>query len=250
MGTFKAYFKKEILESSRQYRYIIFGAGIILFAILDPIMLKLLPEIMKSQLKGDLSSLFIMTRKAVLQNYIKDLFQLGNLFVIFSLCGTLSDEISLQKLIFPYSKNASAFQMILAKFIHYLIVVCIFVFAGFTLNFYYANLLFKGDTVAFDKVLISACLIILYYSVSISLTIFFSSLFKKGITAGIASAVLCYISIPLSEIKSIQNYLPYRLIQTASTFDTVQVLIIITGSVYCILFCILSSKRMGKVQTL
>lgn len=249
MGTFRAYFKKEMLESSRQYKYIILGAGIILFAILDPIMLKLLPEIMKGQLKGDLSSLFTMTRKAALQNYIKDLFQIGNLFVIFSLCGTLSDEISSQKLVFPYSKNADSFQMILAKFIHYFFAVCLFVFAGFSLNYYYANLLFKGDTVSFANVMISACLIIMYYSINISLTIFFSSLFKKGIAAGMASAVICYLTIPLSEIKPIQNYLPYKFIQTATTFEGAQILLIMTGVLYCILFCILSAFRMNKVQT-
>ena len=49
MRTFKAYFEKEIMESIRQYRYLVLAVGIIVFAILDPLMLKLLPKILANQ---------------------------------------------------------------------------------------------------------------------------------------------------------------------------------------------------------
>jgi ABC-2 type transport system permease protein len=72
MITFKAYFKKEIMESKRQYKYIILAVGIIAFAILDPVMLKLLPKILENQLQGqgDLNLLIVSTPKAAINNYI------------------------------------------------------------------------------------------------------------------------------------------------------------------------------------
>ena len=79
MTTFKAYFKKEIMESKRQYKYIILAVGIIAFAIIDPFMLKLLPKILEKQLQGDLSSLFIATPKSAINNYIKESFSNWNL---------------------------------------------------------------------------------------------------------------------------------------------------------------------------
>jgi ABC-2 type transport system permease protein len=103
MGTFKAYLKKEIVESIRQYKYIVLLVGILFFAISDPIMMKLLPKILKSQTNGDLSSLFVVSPTIVLQNYIKNLFQLGAMFIVFTAAGSLCDEISTQKLVFPYS---------------------------------------------------------------------------------------------------------------------------------------------------
>ncbi len=76
MTTFKAYFKKEIMESSRQYKYIILAVGIIAFAILDPFMLKILPKILEKQSQGDLSSLFVATPKSAINSYIKIFFKL------------------------------------------------------------------------------------------------------------------------------------------------------------------------------
>src|SRR5689334_9294992 len=139
MGTFKAYFKKEILESIRQYRYIVLAVGILFFSIADPIMMKLLPTILKAQLHGDLSSLFVTNRRIVMQSYVKDLFQLGAMFVVFTAANSLSDEISTQKFVFPYAKGSSPWGIVLAKISHYSITIIILTICGFTINHYYTN---------------------------------------------------------------------------------------------------------------
>ena len=131
MTTFKAYFKKEIMESKRQYKYIILAIGIIVFAIINPVMLKLLPKILGQQLKGDLSSFIVSTPKAAINDYIKSLFQIGTLFIIFTLGSNLNEEINEEKLIFPYSKGSQPAGIVLAKIIHYTIVVTILTFIGF-----------------------------------------------------------------------------------------------------------------------
>jgi ABC-2 type transport system permease protein len=220
MNTFTAYFKKEIMESIRHYRYLVLGIGIMLFGILDPIMLKILPTVMKDQLPVDISSLMTMiTPKYMLQDYIKNLFQLSNLFITLSLMGMLRDEISEERLVFPYSKGCKPWGIVLAKVIHYSIVVMVLVIGGFSLNYYYGGLLFKGESASFGQVMVSALLVSLYFSFNISIVALMSSVFKKSIAAGIAALVISYFMPLAANIKSIVKFLPYTLISTANLFE-------------------------------
>lgn len=255
MSTFKAYFKKEVLESLRQYRYLVLIIGIFFFAILDPIMYKLLPDILKSQLSSDkntlnaLSALFNPSVKVILQNFNKDLFQIGNLVVVFTLCGTFSEEISTKKFVFPYAKGAFPWEITLAKLIHYTIVISLIVICGYLLDYYYANLLFKGGTVKLYRVFVASFLICIYYIFNIILTMFFSSIAKKGIISGIVVLGISYLSALLNGIKQISIFSPYNLVATASGFkatninETIAVVII-----YCIILVIATMLRMEKAQ--
>jgi ABC-2 type transport system permease protein len=249
METFKAYFKKEILESQRQYRYVILVVGILFFSIADPIMMKLLPSILKAQLHGDLASLFITSRRIVMQNYVKDLFQIGVLFVVFTASSSLSDEISTQKFVFPYAKGGSPGGIVLAKIVHYSIVISILAICGFTIDHYYVNMLFKNDTVSYNNVMWSAGLISIYFIFNIVVATFFSSILKKGIVAGFITIGICYFSTLLDGIKPIGDYLPYKLVSNASTFNNL-------SSTKCLVFVLICSisllaltiYRMNKVE--
>lgn len=252
MGTFKAYFKKEILESIRQYRYIVLLVGILFFAISDPILMKILPNILKAQSgTPDLSSLFTVTPKVVFQNYIKDLFQIGAMFIVFTASGSLSDEITRQKLVFPYSKGASSAGIVLTKILHLGIIITLITFLGFLVNYYYTSILIKGDTVPIRTLMLCAGLISLYYFFSVCLAVFFSSFIKKGIAAGFLVLGLSYFSALLNGVQGVQNFIPYRLVYNASSFvstDIVKTVIII--SLYCIILISLTIYRMTRVEVI
>ncbi len=253
MATFKAYLKKEILESSRQYRYIILAAGFLFFAIADPVMIKLLPVILKSQLGSGASDLSALlppsTQLTGMQNYIKDLFQIANLVVVFTLCGSLSEELSSEKLIFPYSKGSSPYGIVLAKFINYSAVITFLSFISLLINYYYAGILLKGEAVSLYNVLLSACFVSLYFIFTVSLVLLFSSLFRKAIIAGILVLLINYFSVIFIAVKSISKFLPYELIQSAGLFKPADITItIITVILLCILFIALTILRMNKVE--
>lgn len=253
MGTFKAYLKKEIMESTRQYRYLVLAVGILLFALLDPIMLKLLPTILKNQLPGDIASLFVTTPVTAIQSYIKDLFQIGSLFIALSLMGILSDEVSNQKLVFPYSKGSSPWGIVVSKAIHYSVTIAILIIAGFLISYYYSNLLFTGQSADISLVLNSALLVALYYIFNISLIIFFSSIFKRGIAAGIAVLFISYFQPLLLNINMIKNYVPYRLVEQSYIFSLSHENILITilsTIVFCGILNALSIYRMNKVEVI
>lgn len=251
MGTFKAYFKKEIIESIRQYRYIILIVGLIFFAISEPIMMKLLPGILKSQVNGDISSLFVITRKSVLQNYIKDLFQLGTIFIVFSMAGSLSDEIANQKFVFPYSKGCKPSGIVLSKVLHYSIAAALITFSGFCISFYYTNLLIKGESVSFNNVAVSAFLVILYFIFIINLAVFFSSMLKKGLAAGFITLGIVYFSSILNNIESLRDFIPYRLIYDASLYSgTIPVKTAVIIILYCTILYSLAIFRMNKIEVI
>ncbi|MCX6383899.1 MAG: ABC transporter permease, partial [Actinobacteria bacterium] len=136
MGSFKAYFIKEIKESIRNHKYLILAVGFIFWALLDPLMLKLLPLILKTSLPVDLTSLISnITRDTAFQTFLNDLFEIGTLFVVFSLMGILSNEISNKNLVFPYSRGLKPAGMVIAKYIHYLITISLFILIAFLTNY-------------------------------------------------------------------------------------------------------------------
>lgn len=251
MGTFKAYFKKEIKESQAQYKYLVLAAGIITFALLDPIMIKLLPILLKSKIPGDLSSLFVIDQKAAVLSYMKDLFQIGSFFIVFVHCGTLSDEIYNEKLVFAYSKGAKPSSIVLAKTIHYTLVVLILTFIGFIINIYYSQILFKENTIKLSMVIISALLMSIYFLFNICLVTLLSSVFKKSFSSGILTLTLNFMSIPLMVIKSLVKFIPYNLVKGANSFSlndmTFTIIFVICSSATLIWLTII---RMNKVEVI
>jgi ABC-2 type transport system permease protein len=251
MWSFKAYYKKELLEAVRQYKFIMLAAGIIIFAILDPIMLKLLPTILKSQLPADISALFVVTQKSAIQNYIKDLNQVGLLFVIFIFSGTLCDEIYNQKLVFPYSKGARPISVVLAKFINYVVFVTIFCIIGFLINFYYISIFFTKDPLTLIDLIPSITLVCVFYIFNIALTIFLSSVFKKGLFAGITALSVNIITGSLTSIKAISKFIPSKLISLANNFNFKDSeFTIIFTLILTLLFVFLSFIRMNNVEVI
>jgi len=253
MSTFRAYFKKEILESKRQYKYIILAVSFLFFAILEPIMVKLLPEILKSQLSqgsGDLSALLPpITQLTGMQNYIKDLFQIISLIIIFTICNSLSDEITGQKLIFPYSKGSLPIGIVLAKLTNYALTSAIFTFIGLIVNCYYSGLLLKGNTVTLSSTLTSATYLSIYFFFTITLTLLISSLIKKGIMVGIIVLIINYFSVAFIGIKTVSNFIPYKLIEGASKFKYLNLSsTLISVITLSLLFITLTIIKMNKNQ--
>lgn len=252
MASFKAYFKKEVLESIRQSRYIIFLAGFGIWSILNPLTLKFLPNLIGDQLPQELLDLMIPDRIGAIQNFISDIFSLVILFVIFPLMGILADEVGRQRLMLPSSKGMEVPGMVLAKSLHYNLVICIMVLMGFSINFYYTGILFGDGGVTFAHMLGSAIMVMLYFVFVISLLLFVSSLVRKGIIAGLIVLVSSYFMPVLLNIGSIKEYLPYYLVQRAgdisNVFDGTTLPAIVVTLLLIVSLNALSIWRMKQVE--
>ena len=253
MRSFKAYFKKEVLEAIRTNKYLVLSIGTVFWALLNPLMLKLLPIMLKNYLPADLSSIFsTFTRDSAFQNFLSDLFQMGTLFIVFSLMGLISNEVSTKKLIFPYSRGVNPSGMVIAKYVHYIVTISLFILVAFLTNYFYVNSLFTGGILSITIVLKSSLLYIFYYCVLLSILLFFSSLFKRGLIAGITALVLGYSLSIFNQFKTIRVYLPnYLLFKAAdilSIFDNSLVPTIIISFSIILLMIYLSIFRMKKID--
>jgi ABC-2 type transport system permease protein len=232
MGTFKAYFKKETLESMRQFRYLIVFIAFIFLSLSNPIVQKLMPKILESSGMEVAIGSLPTDKVSVMRGLISDLFQTGVLVMVFTFCNILSDEIRSQKFVFPFSKGAEAKYIVAAKGLHYSIVIFAAVCLGLFLNYYYVDLMFdKGTAPAISGVLFSAFLISLFFIYNLMLTMFFSLILKKGIFAGIIVAMIQYFSAIPAKIELIEDFVPYNLLSNAGSYTvynmTLPILVVI-----------------------
>ncbi len=218
MQTLKAYFKKEIIESLRTHKYIILAVGFILWALLNPLMLKLLSALLGSSIPaGMISQLTNITRIAAFQNFLGQIFQISTLFIAFSLMNTLSGEVVNKKLVFPYSRGASASGIVLAKFFHYAAIISVFILVAFLTGYFYITALFpEGGTLVLYSVLQSALLFIIFYAFVLAMLLFFSSIVKKSIIAGISTLALTYLLSIFNQFNNIRQYFPNYLFVKSS----------------------------------
>ena len=253
MGSFKAYFIKEIKESIRNHKYLILAVGFIFWALLDPLMLKLLPLLLKNYMPVDVSVLFsTFTRDTAFQTFLKDLFQIGSLFIIFTLMGIISNEVYSKNLVFPYSRGLKPAGMVIAKYIHYLITISLFILVAFLTNYLYIIRLFSGGLLSINIVFKSSLLYILYYAVLLSFLLYLSSLFKRSIIPGIVTLVFAYSLSILNQFKTIRNYFPNYLFLKAADikniFDSSLIPTVIISFCIIILLVYLSILRMKKID--
>jgi len=253
MRSFKAYFIKEIKESIRNHKYLILAVGFIFWALLDPLMLKLLPVLLKNYMPVDVSVLFsTFTRDTAFQTFLKDQFQIGSLFIIFTLMGIVSNEVSSKSLVFPYSRGLKPAGMVIAKYIHYLITISIFILIAFLTNYLYIVRLFGPGLLSISDVFESSLIYMLYFAVLLSFLLYLSSLFKRSIIPGIITLVLAYSLSILNQFKTIRSYFPnYLLLKAAdikNIFDSSLISTVIISFCIIILLVCLSILRMKKID--
>ncbi len=252
MKTFNAYFKKEIIEAIRTNKYLILFIGSVFWALMAPLILKLLPLLLKS-LPVDISTVLEgFNRDAAYLSFLGDFFEVGTLFFAFTLMGIVSNEVYYRRLVFPYSSGADTTGMILAKYIHYGLTFSVFIFIGFLLNYFYTIRLFEGGMLEIGIVIRSALLYIVYYAFLLSFLIFLSSLFRRGIIAGIMVIVFGYTLSIFNQVTSIRAYLPNYLLFKAgdigNVFDSTLIPTVIISVALIAIFLFFSILRIKQID--
>lgn len=215
MSTFTAYLKKEQMESSRQNKYLILGAIFGFFALSTPIMLRLMPSIIESQMPGFPKELMEFDAVYSVQNYIKNIYQLGNMAVAFVLMGVLADERLQGKLVYPVSQGASMAGVVGAKLVHYGAAVSAIVFASTMLNYYYSVVLFPGSNPGVAAAAQSAGMLAAYFATRVVVVVFASALFAKPLAAGLAALVVSYVEPIIASLPRWKPFVAYSLIDLA-----------------------------------
>jgi len=141
--------------------------------------------------------------------------------------------------------------IVLAKFLHYCIAVVFFTFLGFLINYYYAQTLFTSDAVSLSGVISAATLASIYFIFCIALVTLFSSLFKKGLIAGILVLSISFFTPTLMVIEAIKKFIPYTLLESANTLNLQGTGVTIAFvAIISIISVALAILRMNKVEVI
>jgi len=232
VNTYKAYVKKEIIEGMRARKFLVLAIGVLFFAFSDPIMLKLLPEILKSQMQGaDFSMLIELSQKAALESYTKNLFQLSTLVIVLSLMGIISKERDDKTLTVPVSMGSSIKGVVLAKLSVYGTFILLINVLGMSIAYYYSGIIFGFTHESFVAALATGAVYGLFFVFVLSFLSFCSSFMKKSFLAATITLMLVYLMPLAGYFEAIEKYLPVNL------FSEVNLSVILPKSMIASLLC-------------
>jgi ABC-2 type transport system permease protein len=236
MNSLKACIRKEIYEGIKTHKFLIIAIGILFFALVDPVMLKLTPMILESQFgtaDPNLMKGLDLSQKGVLIKYAGDLFQLGTLITAFTLAGMVSSERSNKTLTIPASMGCKVWAVVISKVMVYGLYCIIMTTLGMLAAYYYGGIIF-GGSIEVDVVFAvkAGMLYGIFYIAMLSILVFFSSILKKGFAAGILTLLSVYLLSAVGPLFRIEKYLPSNLMKIATSIgSTVNTDIII--SLFC-----------------
>jgi ABC-2 type transport system permease protein len=208
MNSFSAWLKKEMLEGARSYRFLIIGAAMAFFAFLDPLMLKLLPFIMKAQTGVDMSALITASRDFAFESFLGDLYEIMGIIVCILLGGTLAKERKTRRFVIPFSKGTGFSGIVLSKILVYAAFLAFALSAAAIVSYLYAGIVFPGSAVDFSVPLGAALRYSLYYTVVVAAITFLSAISPSGITASLLAALTVFGLPAIASVVRADRYLP------------------------------------------
>jgi len=217
MNSFIPWLKKEFLEGARSYRFLILAVAAAFFAFLDPVMLKLMPAIMKAQVGMDASSLFPATRDYAFGTFLGDLFEILGFVVCLSLGGIVAKERKDGVYVMPRVKGAGFPGIILAKTLAYAGFLAVVLVCAVFVSYLYAGLLFPGSAVEPSFPLGAGLLMAGYFAYLTALVVAASAVFPSGIAASLASVAVVYGLPALGSLLRFDKVLPSRLAMGAAS---------------------------------
>jgi ABC-type transport system involved in multi-copper enzyme maturation permease subunit len=214
--------KKEIKYGLRSSRFLILAAGLFFFALLDPVMTKvLLPAILQGQFPDmpaeTLKSMFTISQTACVQTYMGDVFEIGTIIIVFTLCGVVAHELKENTLVIPVCSGKSFGSIAFAKLLVFGSALILIVTAALIADYAYAGAL-MGFEINVIQVIKGGLLQGMYMVFILSCLMLFGSLIKKPIAAGILTLIVAYGSHFIGGALKIEQYMPTGLMSAASSF--------------------------------
>ncbi len=211
---------KEMRYGIRNSKLLILAAGFFFFALLDPLMLKVvLPMALKSQFPNlpmeALEAMIQSSQVSSIQNYMNDIFEMGTLITAFTLCGIIAQEIRDRTWIFPLCSGKRFGGILAGKFMVFGIAIMLISTAALFTNALYSGLLMGFELDSWLPILKGGLLQGLYMVFVLSCLMAFGALLKRPIATGISALILAYGSTALGELFDVSEYLPGGLLNEA-----------------------------------
>ncbi|MCD8510300.1 MAG: ABC transporter permease [Bacillus sp. (in: Bacteria)] len=213
-------FKKEFVESIRNFKWLWIPIVFVLLGITQPVTSYYLPDIIKNfggLPEGAVMEFPLPTGAQVLAETLGQFNQIGILVLVLAFMGTVAGERTSGTNIMILVKPVSYISYITAKWVHIsLLAVSSFVL-GFLLALYYTHLLI--ETVPFSQVIQGIFIYILWLLFVITLVVFFSTIIKSsGVVAFLTLGITITLSIVGSIVPNIMRWSPTMLTSHSYSF--------------------------------
>lgn len=210
---------KELRYAIRSGRVLILLASFLFFALLTPVMLKVvLPMVLSSQLSGEasqaISGLTGMTQLDCVRNYMDDVFQIGTLIISFTLCGLTAAEIRGNTWVLPLCSGKRFGRMIGAKLLVFGALLIMVPILALLADYGYAGLLF-GFEIGILPILYGGLLQGIYMLLLLSCLMMWGALLKKPIPAGCLTLATAFGLHFISSLLCIPEWTPSGLLVEA-----------------------------------
>lgn len=214
--TFWASLRKELMEQVRTRRLLVTLTVLVVFAMLSPVMAKLMPELFKSIPGADqfASLMPAPTVNDAIVQYVKNINQFSFVLALLLPMGAVVVEkekgTAAMMLVKPLPRGTFLLTKFLAFGITFLSAFAVAGLAGYFYTWYLFEALDFGAWVIINL------LLWLYAMLFVSITLFFSTLMKsQALAAGISFGILIILSI-LGGFPNVAEYLPAQLVAWSS----------------------------------
>lgn len=211
MRDLPVFFKKELLETWRTYRFLILAVVFLVFALMSPLIAKLTPEIMKMSFGKSIGlKLPAPTSVDSWTQFYKNITQMGIYVVAIMFGGTMSQEMSKGTLVNLVTKGLPRWTVIGAK---YLVLLCqwlVVTISAFLVTLGYTAFYFP-DSKSPD--VFAAFVPLLIFGVFFLAVILFGSTMARNNYGGLLFTILIMAVLYMINLfKKAQNFNPVSLI--------------------------------------
>ncbi|WP_397538898.1 ABC transporter permease subunit [Rummeliibacillus pycnus] len=148
MNSFIALFKKETMEFSKTYKFLIIVTVFLILSILSPLTAKFMPDIMAQFLPKEVAESFPdATALDSWAQFFKNFSQIGLFVVALLFAGTLIHERTEGTLIILLTKGLSRSTVVLAKTIFAMLIWTVMYWFSFAVTYFYTWYYWKNDHV-------------------------------------------------------------------------------------------------------
>lgn len=210
--TFFASLRKELLELWRCYRFLVTAVVLLVFGLGSPLLAKFIPQLIKMMPGAESFAALIPqpTFADAISQYVKNISQFGIVLALLMTMGSVVQEKEKGTASMVLAKPLPRSFFLLAKFA----ALCLNFFISLALaslgGFYYTMVLFHAPH--FSAWLALNILIFLSLAVYVSMTLFFSTLFRsQWAAAGLGLSIIISLSA-LSSFPGLGKYLPSSLL--------------------------------------
>jgi len=247
---------KELRYALRSGCILILFASFLFFALLTPVMLKIvLPMVLSGRFSGDvpqaIGGLTDMTQLDCIRNYMEDVLQIGTIIIAFTLCGLTASEIRDNTWVLPLCAGKRFERMIGAKLLVFGTLLILVPILALLADYGYSGILY-GFEIGLLPIIYGGLLQGVYMLFLLSCLMMWGVLLKRPIPAGFMTLAVAFGIHFISSLLRFEEWTPSGLLVYANrltpTLDLALFIPLVVTALFIVLMLVLTLSRMKYME--